>query len=389
MKPRVRPPGSPLLSWRASIIARPAATRQSSSSAASSQSPPKQQQRRRQWLRLSSTLIALTVGIGAYAKWQQDLGETRLNPFTFTKYYLVSKEPVSSTCSILTLKPPKSGHENRQVYEEAWRNGVWSVLFKQPQLQVGRDYTPLPATSSSMSQSDNDGHDGSLRFLIRRDPQGEVSRYLHSLDIGTAVEIRGPQTECVIPPAVEDVLFIAGGTGIAPALQAGHTLLRRTNGAKQPRIHILWANRRREDCIGGHNDTKPGTTSRSWLPGFLKSRKAADHPPQADRRGEESPSYMVREIENLKSQYPGQITVDYFVDEENTFVGKNAIVDFARSAGSSRPPRSRKLILVSGPAGFVSYMAGPKVWAQGMELQGPLQGVVKDLNLTDWAVWKL
>jgi hypothetical protein len=34
-------------------------------------------------------------------------------------------------------------------------------------------------------------------------------------------------------------------------------------------------------------------------------------------------------------------------------------------------------------------MAGPKLWAQGKELQGPLQGIIKELDLKGWAVWKL
>jgi hypothetical protein len=34
-------------------------------------------------------------------------------------------------------------------------------------------------------------------------------------------------------------------------------------------------------------------------------------------------------------------------------------------------------------------MAGPKLWAQGQELQGPLKGVIRELDLKEWAVWKL
>lgn len=319
-------------------------------------------------------------GIGAYIRSQQDSGSSTLNPLTFTKYTLVSKDPFSSTGSIFTFKPPKP-EGNEAVYEEAWRTGIWSVLFKQPQLQIGRDYTPLPVTSTAGAEDDD-----VLRFFIRRDPFGEVSRYLHGLNLGSKVEMRGPKIERRIPPRTQEILFIAGGTGIAPALQAGHTLLRRTDDTHKPRIHILWANRRREDCAGGLNDTTADSRAqKSWFSGFTKSQPVT-RPAQGDTT---APSRVVREIEALKSQFPGQVTVDYFVDEENTFIKKQDILDFTNSTRPSNGSSKNKMILVSGPEGFIGYMAGPKLWAQGMEVQGPLRGIISELDLNDWATWKL
>ncbi|THC97415.1 hypothetical protein EYZ11_003129 [Aspergillus tanneri] len=305
-------------------------------------------------------------------------------PLQFSPYYLVSKEPVSSTGSIFTLRPPKPDERNRAVYDEAWKTGIWSAMFKQPQLQIGRDYTPLPYLSKIEG-------DDTLRFFIRKDPFGEVSRYLHGLRIGDSVEIRGPRIECPIPPDTQNILFIAGGTGIAPALQAGYTLLYRTSDTYKPQIHILWANRQREDCAGGLNDT-PGTpqSRRSWfpkLPQVFSARTAStlsSTPPPSS-----PPSILVRELEALKSQYPGQVTVDYYVDEENEFIKKDTVLEITNSASKPSELRARNLILVSGPEGFISYMAGPKLWAQGMELQGPLNGIIKEMDLKDWTVWKL
>lgn len=251
-------------------------------------------------------------------------------------------------------------------------------MFKQPQLQIGRDYTPLPPSPSQ------DGD--SLRFFIRRDPFGEVSRYLHGLKLGTAVEIRGPQLEYEIPRSTEEVLFIAGGTGIAPALQASHTLLRHAESVAKPRIHILWANRRREDCLGGVNDTVTDTPRRSWFEKAFTSQPSVPTP--VPDQNDSAPSLVVRELEALRSQYPGQVTVDYFVDEEDTFIGKKNILECVKTTHPTDEPR-KKLMLVSGPEGFISYMAGPKVWAQGMELQGPVRGIIRELDLKGWGVWKL
>ncbi|EAW08623.1 cytochrome b5 reductase family protein [Aspergillus clavatus NRRL 1] len=380
MKPRISPYGGHLFNPPPTLAGKAAGRRyviSSSSPSSSASSPPKQ----RLWLRLA-VVTATAAGIGAYIRSQRGPESATLNPVTFTKYRLVAREPVSSNGSIFTLKPAHP-EDNCEVYEEAWKTGVWSVMFKQPQLQIGRDYTPLPPSSPDSEE------DGSLRFFIRKDPFGEVSRYLHALDLGSSIEVRGPRIECEIPADTRQILFIAGGTGIAPALQAGYTLLHRKDLAQKPHIHILWANRRRDDCLGGVSDTLPTdeTQRRSWFSGLFGSSKPS--PPPVDLpRIPAATSLMVRELEALKAQYPGQITVNYFIDEENSFIGGKIISSFTDSAPSKGSPGG-KIILVSGPEGFISYMAGPKLWAQGMELQGPLQGVIKALELKDWAVWKL
>jgi NAD(P)H-flavin reductase len=322
---------------------------------------------------------ATATATGAYIRQSND--SATLNQETFTKYRLVSREPVSATSSLFTLRPRKPSETNYDVYEEAWATGVWSVMFKQPQLQIGRDYTPLPTTAAT-GLSVEDENEGCLRFFIRKDPFGEVSRYLHKIDIGADVEMRGPKIECVIPKETGDILFIAGGTGIAPALQAGYSLLSR---GEKSRIHILWANRLKDDCAGGQSDSLKPVPSRGWFSGWFGKSQPVQ---EIVSVREEDQSLIVRELEALKSQYPGQVTVDYYLDEENTFIGKEAIRASIDSVPAGDSGKS-KLILVSGPEGFISYMAGPKLWAQGQELQGPLNGVIKELDLKDWGVWKL
>jgi ferredoxin-NADP reductase len=334
---------------------------------------------------------------------------------------LASKERVSSTSSIFTLQPARS-NENHAIYESAWRTGIWSVTFKQPQLQIGRDYTPLPPFINTLGslqisaedQSTRDG-DERLRFLIRREPHGEVSRYLHGLEIGTEIEIRGPNMEYEISDEVKDIVFIAGGTGIAPALQAAYTLLGRTSDVNKPRMHILWASRCREDCLGGSNSPHqaPATLVKSWWwwwNPFKQTRPALPPPPTtvSTQRNDANSvaSVIVKELENLKAQYPNQLTVWHFIDEENTFISKDSIL--ATTGSTSRttltPPtsasplparahpengREKRVILISGPEGFISYLAGPKVWAHGLLQQGPLRGVIGELDLKGWSVWKL
>ena len=79
--------------------------------------------------------------------------------------------------------------------------------------------------------------------------------------------------------------------------------------------------------------------------------------------------------------------MDYFVDEENTFISTKEIRAYIDSIQPS--PDTTKMIIISGPEGFINYMAGPKVWAHGYELQGPVKGLVQQIGVKDWEIWKL
>ena len=72
------------------------------------------------------------------------------------------------------------------------------------------------------------------------------------------VEVRGPRPEFVLPRDIREVVFIAGGTGIAPALQVAYALSRRALTDATPygspvRMQILWSSRTRDDM--GENAT--------------------------------------------------------------------------------------------------------------------------------------
>ncbi|KAL8782707.1 MAG: hypothetical protein Q9195_009591 [Heterodermia aff. obscurata] len=299
--------------------------------------------------------------------------EPSLNPEGFIPFTLVAKEAVSSTSSVFTLSP-RWLSTNAQIYDQAWKDGVWSVQVKQPQLQIARSYTPLSPMLNSEQNLDSD-----LRLLIRRDPQGEVSGYLHRLPVGAEVELRGPHLEYAIPNDVEEVVFLAGGTGIAPALQVVHHLnvLNSPSGSELPRIRILWANRRREDALG--------------LPTNNQEKPAEDNSSTA--RPYKPPSLLARE--NLQQYYQGELSLQYFNDDQESFITEDVLAKcFSDSVRQAKKcPREgsagRKLILVSGPDGFVNYYAGPKVWQGGVEHSGPLGGILKRLNLSGWEVWKL
>jgi hypothetical protein len=268
-------------------------------------------------------------------------------------------------------------HDNTQI-------AIKSVQVKQPQLQIARNYTLLPPLDGEPSEE--------LSFLIRKEPRGEVSGYLHRLPVGAEIELRGPVVDYVLPRDVDTIVFLAGGTGIAPAMQVADSLGRDSN------MHILWASKRSEDCAGGTSDdpqTK-GWMSRVSIWPVLRFWQT-----QASTVGETAnsrESLVVSRLNYLKHSQNGAaesdgptLLVDYFVDEEGTFISGGHIRQLLKEAdeATSRRQTSSKLLFISGPEGFVSYWAGPKQWLNGREVQGPLGGVLSTLELAGWEVVKL
>lgn len=343
--------------------------------------------RRRRW---PNRILAFTAGVVTgsvtYSLLQKKQTLSTLDPVTFSAYILHSKEQISSTSSIFTLIPASKSAGN-DVYDRAWKDGVWSVQIRQPQLQIARAYTPLPP----IAEYEDASMKGALRFLIRRDHKGEVSRYLHWLPQGATIELRGPHTEYPLPEDVDEVLFIAGGTGIAPALQVAHSLYRvKKESNVVPRMHILWASRRREDCSGGISDTPPRTSSslRGWASMFASTTASSTSSTESEAN---TLSPLVQQLQEFKLSHATHISVDYFVDEERSFIDQKVLQRQLQSNSDTTKSelKGKKMILVSGPDGFVQYLAGPKVWQNGNEAQGPLGGLLGEIDHSEWEVWKL
>jgi ferredoxin-NADP reductase len=314
-----------------------------------------------------------------------------LNPHTFTPYTLVDKQPVSSTSAIFTLRN-SNGAPDSQSVKEVEKRSVWSIQIKQPQLQIARAYTPLPHTTDNKK---DETAPQNIRLLIRQETGGEVSTYLHRLPEQATIELRGPNAEFELPRNVKEVIFLAGGTGIAPAMQVAQALSRRTGSKMQ----ILWANRKREECVGGVSDDREapnasqnrlgwwksiliGSSETATLVGLSKNDPVESETPQ-------DKGLIVKELDALKANNTiatQGLKVQYYVDEEKTFIHPE---DVAKRMVSTSQEKGSKLIIVSGPDGFIEHWAGRKVWADGRETQGPLGGVLRGMDLGDWKVFKL
>ena len=304
-----------------------------------------------------------------------------LSPTTFHRCQLASKTDGFGPSSIYSVKfddPPAKAVDHR-----LWEQGIWSVSIKQPQLQIEREYTPLPPLDSAEDH-------GVLRFFLKHEPHGEVSGYLRALREGATVDVRGPYVKLSIPEKVDEVVFVAGGTGVATALQAAYALSRRKRQSgglseRGPRMTLLWASRTREAAMGSSSD-------------------ASDH-----IGTETSPASQLSQIgESSRSQNGLELEMEFFFDQDGTFIkqrdiaaamgqGGRGFSDYVRGAVGSlwgveskhREGKGKRLVLVCGSDGFVECIAGPKVSKNGLESQGKISGMLSKCDLDGWQVWKL
>ena len=323
-----------------------------------------------------------------------------LNGKNFTPFILESKDHLSSSSSIFNLLSVPAGQNTYNV-TEAWKLGVWSVQVMQPELHIARSYTPLPPNDNSPAEQ--------IRLAVRKEPEGEVSGFLHRIPLGTIVHLRGPHPEYVIPNDIDEILFLAGGTGISPAMQVIHSLFSARNipAERKPKIRILWANRRSEDSYAGPKtvsveDMRASILSRvrkSLTGGASVSTDVIDQqsktrvPVEADA-GQDQPhqTTLVRELEILREKHTGHLNVEYFVDEEGKFITEKLLRDHFSDLTAKTPEGSeerKKLVMISGPEGFIETFGGQKGMRGGKEIQGPLGGILQKINPQGWTVWKL
>ncbi|KAK0752179.1 hypothetical protein B0T18DRAFT_426702 [Schizothecium vesticola] len=237
-------------------------TRHQTTSQKTTNNPSPNQNRRRNLVLLATSATLLTSYLLLHLTLLHNpslLSPSPLSPTTFSPFTITSLTPISPSSFLLTLTPkppapplllpfaPTPPHPHLPPLHHAWHHGLWSVEIKQPQLQVARSYTPLPPLS------DADLASGTLRFLIRRVDGGEVSTYLSTLPVSATIELRGPHLGFDVAARLggeDSVVFLAGGTGVAVAMQVVRALGRLPVG-ERPRVEVLWASRARGDCEGG------------------------------------------------------------------------------------------------------------------------------------------
>ncbi|KAK4227084.1 altered inheritance of mitochondria protein 32 [Podospora fimiseda] len=335
-------------------------------------------------------------------------GEFPLVNEKFKPFKIVAREQISPTAFIITVEPkvrPSMMVPYKEILQRILSHGVWSVEVKQPQIQVARDYTPLPPLTKE--EEDEMIKKWRLRFLIRQMPKGEVSTYISRLQVGDQIELRGLKQGFDVNTRLGEcgsqVLFQAGGTGIASALQVGKVVLDEDN---KRRVRITWHNRRLEDCDDGNQITK--------MLEEMKKRYGAEafsYVRCVDGQGAiDAPSYDIQNMMTTKAASNSASSEECSYHSQTKLITSTAkdrlrdqnVSDYSveRWLGTSATPclcppgkKGKNLIMVSGPDGYVEYFAGKKIWAQGKELQGPVGGEIakwqkKNKSLAEWLVLK-
>jgi benzoate/toluate 1,2-dioxygenase reductase component len=121
--------------------------------------------------------------------------------------------------------------------------------------------------------------DERLAFLIRDIPEGRMSGFLRSAAPGAAVEFIGPSGSFYLRDVTRPLLFLAGGTGLAPFLSMLRQLAEKgTNG--QP-IHLVYGVTRDDDLV----ELEEIETLAARIPDFTFITVVADPTSAHSRKG--------------------------------------------------------------------------------------------------------
>ncbi|KAI0328431.1 cytochrome-b5 reductase [Cubamyces sp. BRFM 1775] len=199
---------------------------------------------------------------------------------------------------------------------------------------VIRPYTPI-------SPSDLPGE---LTFLVKRYDTGKMSKYIHEMQPGDKLAIKGPipKFEYKINQ-FDEVGMIAGGSGITPMYQILEHALK--DPSNKTRFTLIFANVTEKDIL------------------------------------------LKEEFDALRAKYPKTFNVVYTVDQAGAdWKGPTGYINEELVTKHLPAPTlgEKAKIFVCGPPGQVAAVAGPK---QGMK-QGELGGILKQLGYTDEQVFK-
>lgn len=197
---------------------------------------------------------------------------------------------------------------------------------------VIRPYTPI---------SDPDAK-GYFDLLIKVYPEGKMSQHFAQLKPGDVVEVKGPLEKLRYNPNMKKKIgMVAGGTGITPMLQIIKAIVKNPDDNTQ--VSLIYGNVSPDDVLlKGELDRLAAT-----YPNF-KVFYTVDRPTKAWRGGAGHISK-----DTLLKGLPG--------------------------------PSEDTLILVCGPPGLMNHISGNLAKDRS---QGPVSGILKDLDYTEEMVYK-
>ena len=235
----------------------------------------------------------------------------------------------------------------------ATRTPIMSLRIKNPNLEIQRSYTPLNLSSEE------------IHLLIKRYPNGELSRFLHILTPGRATVWvnQGRQEWDFVDGEWDHVVFIAGGTGITPAFQLCLNALQRQKlrgevdpTIKKTRFTVLAAAKNAE-CLLLRNEF--ATIDKLHGDGLLNVKYFLDK--------------ISKEMKLPNDVQPGPITEKVIRETVHPAQSKGW---FRRD--EKKDHEKKVIILVCGPDGFTKYISGEHGGVASK--QGVKGGLLKDVE---------
>jgi cytochrome-b5 reductase len=176
------------------------------------------------------TLVSLAA---AYFYISSKASRPVLHPVEFNEFPLIQKTVLSPNSAIYRFGLPRPGDAlglpiGQHVSIMAEINGK----------EVMRSYTP---TSSDLDK-------GYFDLLIKAYPNGNISKHVAGLTIGSTIKVRGPKGAFQYTPnMVKTFNMIAGGTGITPMYQIITAISR--DPSDKTKVNLIYANVNEEDIL--------------------------------------------------------------------------------------------------------------------------------------------
>lgn len=293
---------------------------------------------------LYRSLLIAVIALPLYVLWE---GPIKLNHIDgeYEPFDLVERHEIAPGHSYIVLK-----RQTPKKYWWAWyekeipepmtvasRMPIMSLRIKNPNLEIQRSYTPL-------NLSPNEIH-----LLVKRYPNGELSRYLHLLTPGLAtVWVNQGRNEWVYNEGEWDhIVFVVGGTGITPAFQLCLNALQQQKlrsqqeptDKKKTRFSILAATRDPKSILLREEFKQ---VEEKFGEGCLHVEYFVDEAP----KGLKLPGDI----------HPGPITEKIIHETICPSPSKGWFNSRKRKA--VRPGGENVMVLVCGPDGFTRYISG-------------------------------
>ncbi|KAJ2674704.1 hypothetical protein IWW42_001550 [Coemansia sp. RSA 1085] len=271
--------------------------------------------------------------------------EERLNPDKYTPFTLVEREQLTKDTDRFRFRinRPRFDDDLEKTVDEIIAQGAWALDVKDHLVQTYRTYTPVDYFVSSTVDEERGLREGYCDLVVKRYPNGSLSRFLHGTRVGDTVEMRGPiLTWPFEPNKYRRIYMIAGGTGIAPMFQLIDHVMGQDS---KTQISLLYGSQSESDII------------------------------------------YRRQLDDLAKQHSDRLALTYLVDQEpaskDTQLGRpdaNSISRFVEGFD-----KSRDVVLVCGPDPMMAAVSGIRPIGP---YQGPLSGVLRDLGFLPNNVFK-